>query len=546
VTYNAAPVWYGPHSRTIAQRMRSGNLRLHSIADSYGICLNTPHSRLVWAMAATAPWGRIGAIAANPRILGADTDYNINASGVSNQHGLVKAQINLANDGAGDLTGLWAINADNGNVGYSGPGSVPDPNIAHYGVPMENFFGIGGQSSALAPTGANQKEYARLELMTSYMSTWANKLDGGSGKMAFRMVCLLPDDFASTDSYTRRLMDLWSVTESQNLTLADWPSFRYIAAQWRPTSGDIDGTAVAPGYGTVMATKLDSSHEKINDRGDLILVGTNGSGNRVVGIRGADNIDAGDWCAYGGGIWMDADTNGDWIEGPYVSSWGVNSLDWANIGAASASGKNFTETHAKECLRATTLDTDQHVVFMYNLAEETSGTAALTTSIQARVETIDSAAEDAGISNRHHLLVTNFGHWDSGATGTNDEKRAESRETAEENRAAHRNVVDNLSSTMSISNVSLYDKLNGVILDGDSEAQAYMAGYSAFTWGDGQTSDLSGGDLLEGSGNVHIADGPSGAFYATKLWEAIEREATSGGWIRPVRASRPNTFRTRA
>lgn len=331
--------------------------------------------------------------------------------------------------------------------------------------------------------------------------------NSASAPFYFQDVTLIPRTQASggTDSYT---LDTLNATGTQNVGSLQWlqnaggTSSAYPIRSFT-TVGGVDGN-YDTGYGTlgsVVLTEQGTAAENfVNDDRELVFNHGGVDDDDMTGIAmrfvSGSAIDSTFEWGFGGGVYMEADSSGNWVDGTYYSSTGLSSASYANVGGTEAStGKNYNAAAAKEYIAMSHKTTSQDIVFIYHFAEEFGTQADIQTDMQQMIETYQDACDDLSI-NCHHLIVTSQWHTNSSMT----------QEQMERNRDAARAVIDDATNaSLSMANVSLYDYYGGVDMSDDTIAGTAVAakGKTTFSWGTGQSDTYSTGD---GSG---IFDGSS-------------------------------------
>ena len=518
MTYNPAPVCYGP--KAPIEALLDPNGVLASIGDSLASKQANLESRIPYALAMCCnTWNsRIGLLDCPSKITGADGAYNLNTSDRSNTGSLCQIQFSISggsgSSGARDLPGLWVCNEDQlpVNGGYQVPPAAAD--FAHYTLGRNHPFAVEGGATA---TGANAEYYRQVFGISAWEAKSLNKLVGATGKLGMRYLCVAPSGGTTADNISRRLVDVAGIAVGTTTTLTAWPTIRFSGGTfWKPGPGNaLDAAATTLTYGGVLnAYRGDSADASglINAMGDFVL-NPDGSGDYAVAVRGSSAIASGRWLPAFGAPLYALDVSNNFEGGKQFFSWGTNSAQYDDIGGT-GTAKNVSEARLARGLYLSAVDLSSTIVFIYSFGDEGAGTQA---AVEAMVQVCQSAAETAGYSpaNIHHVLFTNM--WRDCGQPT----EALNSGYVEASRTAHRNAVDSLTAAgLSVANVSVYDATDGVPLNGGAAAIAYMASYDAFEWGDGQTADLTGGDLLDaGEGHPSDAGGP---FFATKALDAMQ------------------------
>lgn len=551
---NLDGAYYGSVAAAVA--LMSGTANTRWIGDSYATQTPNLFGRVAWAALATAAHfplisgERRAFVDAGAKVDGAHGAYNTNGLDRSNFPFLAQLFIHhsapTGSPGAQGYSNLWAVTEGNAFEGYSDDGGATH-DFAHQGLPREGalaFFHVGGV------TVGNQHEYCRHVIRQDAMASSLVKINGPTGKVAWRPVWLSPSDGSAVDAEVRRLVDVGSVASNADVTLGDHPTFRYNIASFHRGVTGAQGSSTGIEYGGLFNASILGAHATVNADGDKILTpgtaaaGNIADGNQAVALRDNDAIAAGRFQPHAGGLITPADDSGDRLAGmPGWGAYGVNSASYSNIANATASGKNFTAATFAKLVRHTSHDLDQPLVVCLDYAEEPGTVAAIAATLKAAIEDLADELGDAGFAEVHFVVHTSHMHLELATS------ESVMRTRIEDNRAAARVVCDELNGTdddngkpFSVLNISSYDQLGGVLFNGSGAVAAIEAiagDASAVSLADGVTADLSSGDLLD-TNDLHPEGENAGLFFAQHgFWPAAERAARRGGpRSRSVRAVR--------
>lgn len=547
--------------------LRDGNFLIYGIADSFDTPGNVPFGRLLLAYFSQAPYRLSGMLLAN-QYLGAAGDYEFaaNENRKFGQQPFCAFQHHLdvaAGPDYGDPIGLHIGNVDNSfNHFDSGSGSL-----------FAKCFQLGGfisiHSDATVTTRAPaENEYYRHIIdgtHTARFDLMRNPFLTGTEDIGVRPFYLHPGPLASdrntyTDNVLRNLVDLSGTAYGDSVTgtLADnGITFRGNATgifrSLTPGTSEAGGVPEPARINTLYGTG-----PKATTAGDLFVEPVSNA--YAWGIRHASSgITTGDFLpAVGPVLVYRTDSNRVRVPGHVLAYQFGNSFDTRNYGAGQTSGTN--DSDQKNTLTADNTDIIHHCHSGLDLdgtliwgmfAEESSSLATLQTCWENAITAARAAAPGKPV---YLLLFTNFMH-----KANDPESEADARIRMESNRDKYRQLVDTLRGTASnradaVYHFSLYDAMRGYLLNGDSNATAYLqaTGGTAFIRpGGGGPVDFTSSSANEYNSDLldplHIEDqvgattndrNRAGEYFADQLLTLLTSQVSGKGGVRTRSRSR--------